>query len=70
MRIEASKRTTELVELSSGQHYCKGWQIRNMLQLLQRMIVAKIEEICSCDRIRDVRLLCGHITALAAEKHS
>ena len=37
----------------------KGWQIRNMLL---RMVVAKIEEIGSRDRIMNVRLSCGHIT--------
>ena len=33
------------------------------------MVVAKIEEIDSRDRIRIVRLSCNHIIALAAEKH-
>ena len=29
-----AKKTTKLVELSNGKHYCKGWQISNMLILL------------------------------------
>ena len=33
-----------------------------MLLLLQRMVVAKIEEIDSRDRIKVVRLPCNHIT--------
>ena len=57
-----AKKTTEPVELSSGQHYCKDWQIRNMLLLLQRMVVAKIKETGSRDIIRAVRLSFDHIT--------
>ena len=38
-------RTTESVELSNEHHYCKSWQIRNMLLPLHRMVVAKIEKI-------------------------
>jgi hypothetical protein len=32
--VKLAKKTTELVELSSGQHYCKSCQIRNMLLIL------------------------------------